>query len=245
MTGLASITVAILAGGLGTRLRPAVADRPKVLAEVGGRPFLTYLLDRLIRAGGRRVVLCTGHLGEQISRRLGERYGSLRLAYSQEPTPLDTGGALRHALPLLVSDPVLVLNGDSICALDLAGLVARHRAGRSLLTLGLVRVAEGARYGQVVLDRAGRIAAFGEKARTGPGWVSAGVYAVGRRVLAGLPAGERVSLERELFPSLVGRGLAGYAGAAELLDIGTPESYARAEAVLAGWGEAARVALAG
>jgi D-glycero-alpha-D-manno-heptose 1-phosphate guanylyltransferase len=245
MNGLASIVVAILAGGLGTRLRPAVADRPKVLAEVGGRPFVTYLLDRVARAGGRRVVLCTGHLGEQVPRLLGERYGSLRLVYSQEPAPLDTGGALRHALPLLTSDPVLVLNGDSICEMDLPGLVARHRAGRSRLTLGLARVEEGARYGQVVLDRAGRIAAFGEKAQSGPAWVSAGVYAVARRVLQGLPPGRRVSLERELFPSLVGRGLAGYAGAEELLDIGTPESYARAEAVLADWRESARVAVAG
>src|SRR3989338_6029269 len=110
---LSGVTVAILAGGLGTRLRSVIADRPKVLAEVRGRPFLTYIFDQLIAASIKYAVLCTGYLGEKVCDRFGDSYGSLRLAYSQEPSPRGTAGALRLALPLFKSDSVLVMNGDS------------------------------------------------------------------------------------------------------------------------------------
>src|SRR5437660_12761457 len=93
------MSAAILAGGLGTRLRPAVADRPKVLAPACGRPFLAHLLDRLEAAGVRRTVLLTGHRGAQVREALGERHGGMALAYSEEPSPLGTGGGLRLALP--------------------------------------------------------------------------------------------------------------------------------------------------
>ena len=109
----ADVTVAILAGGLGTRLRPAVADRPKVMAEVGGRPFLTRWLDCLAEQGFRRVVLCTGHRAAQVRAGLGTEHRGLSLSYSVETAPLGTGGALRHALPRLTSEVILVLNGDS------------------------------------------------------------------------------------------------------------------------------------
>ena len=99
-TDFSRITAAILAGGLGTRLRPVLADRPKVLAEINGRPFLACLLDQLANAGCRSVILCTGYLGEQIYSAFGESYGSLlRLGYSREERPLGTAGALRLALP--------------------------------------------------------------------------------------------------------------------------------------------------
>src|ERR1041384_4288401 len=116
---LSDITAAVLAGGFGTRLRSVVADRPKVLAEIGGRPFLSYLFEQLAANGCRSVVLCTGYLGEQVYRIYGEQYGSLGLRYSQEAQPLGTGGALRFALGQFASDPVLVLNGDSFYGTDL------------------------------------------------------------------------------------------------------------------------------
>jgi len=94
---LSGITTAILVGGLGTRLRSAVADRPKVLAEINGRPMLSYLLDQVAQAGVRRVVFCTGYRGEQVQAAFGTRYGALQLEYSQEPTPHGTAGAIRLA----------------------------------------------------------------------------------------------------------------------------------------------------
>ena len=102
MTGnLLGVSAAILAGGLGTRLRPAVADRPKVLAPVHGRPFLTILVDQLAAAAIEEVTLLTGFQGQQVRETVGEIYAGMRLIYSEEPSPLGTAGAVRWALPKL------------------------------------------------------------------------------------------------------------------------------------------------
>ena len=119
---LADVSAVILASGLGTRLRSVVADRPKVLAPIGGRPLLAYLFDQLIAAGIREAVLATGYRGEQIEAALGTAYGPLRLRYSPEPSPLGTGGALRLAWSLLAAPSALVMNDDSYCQADLAAL---------------------------------------------------------------------------------------------------------------------------
>src|SRR5262245_14251159 len=124
MTTLAATTALILAGGLGTRLRSAVADRPKVLAEIWGKPFLSYLLEQVASAGMRHIVLCVGYASEQIRATFGNTFAGMELTYSQETTRLDTAGALRLALPHFRSDPVLVMNGDSFCDVDLSDLWA-------------------------------------------------------------------------------------------------------------------------
>jgi len=227
---LSEMTAAVLAGGAGERLRSAVADRPKVLAEVAGRPFLAILLDQLLAAGVRRAVLCTGYLADQVRAAFGDAYGDLALAYSRETAPLGTGGALRQALPLLNSDPALVLNGDSYCQADLLGLAAWHAAHDAAGTLLLTKVPDTTRYGRVEVDADGRVLRFDEKgASAGPGWVNAGVYVLGRALLASIPAGKATSLERETFPAWTGRGLRGWQGGGRFLDIGTPQAYASAE----------------
>jgi NDP-sugar pyrophosphorylase family protein len=235
MGSLGGITAVILAGGLGTRLRPVVNDRPKVLAEVCGRPFLSYLLDQLQTAGAGQAVLCTGYLGEQIEAALGDCYCGLRLSYSQESAPLGTAGAVRAALARLGSDPVLVLNGDSFFEADLADLSGYHQRHGAQATLALARLADTRRFGRVVLAADGQVSAFEEKgARRGPGWINAGVYVLARQLLETIPAGGAVSLERECFPAWIGRGLYGYPGRGRFLDIGTPESYAEAREFFAG-----------
>ncbi len=115
MNTIGNVTAAVLAGGLGTRLRGVLADCPKVLAPVKGKPFLAYLLEHLAGQGLRDVVLCVGYGSEQVEAVFGRSYAGLRLAYSCEPAPLGTAGAVRLALPMLESDPVLVMNGDSFC----------------------------------------------------------------------------------------------------------------------------------
>jgi NDP-sugar pyrophosphorylase family protein len=230
MTSLAGVTVAILAGGLGTRLRPVLRDRPKALAPVAGRPFLAYILDQVAAGGASGVVLCTGHQGEQIRRAFGHSFAGLHLTYSQEGRPLGTAGALRRALPLLTSDPILVLNGDSFCEAQLTQFLHWHVESRAEATLLLTWVARAGRFGQVHLDALGRVARFEEKgAARGPGWISAGIYLIGRRLLSHLSAMEASSLEREVFPAWIGRGLHGYMSQGEFLDIGTPDAYAEAQ----------------
>ena len=136
-------TAAILAGGLGTRLRPAVGDRPKVIAQIGQRPFITFLLDQLTAVGVQKVVLLTGHGANWVRATLGDEYKGVPLGYSVEKAPLGTAGALRHALPMFAADNVLLLNGDSYCELDLAALVAArspHARRKSCLPSPMLRM---------------------------------------------------------------------------------------------------------
>ena len=229
MDDLAGVTAAILAGGLGTRLSAVVADRPKVLAPVAGRPFLAYLLGQLARAGLTQVVLCTGYLGEQVQAALGETFQGLKLTYSKEPTPLGTGGALWLALPHFKSETVLVLNGDSYCEVDLRALWAWHAARGAQGTLVLAKKRHTARYGRVEAAPDDSIKNFVEKGgQGGPGWINAGIYLLSRLLLQTVPANRLVSLEQEMFPAWVGRGLFGYKTGGRFLDIGTPRAYGRA-----------------
>ncbi|HEX4610904.1 MAG TPA: nucleotidyltransferase family protein [Urbifossiella sp.] len=234
MDPLDGVTAAILAGGFGTRLRSVVADRPKVLAPVAGRPFLAHLLDRLAAARVAETVLLTGYGADQVYAAFGEAYRGMALRYSAEPAPLGTGGAVRHAAGLFAGEAVLLLNGDSFCAIDPAPLVAAVRADAGRIGLGLAWVEDVGRYGAVELDPAGRVAAFAEKGgAAGPGWINAGVYLIPRGRLADIPPGRPVSLEREVLPRWVeSPGVRGVQGG-RFIDIGTPDSFAAAEAFFA------------
>ena len=231
MPALSQVTALLLAGGLGTRLSPVVSDRAKPMAVVLGRPFIHFVLDLLDGAGVRHAVLCTGHLGDRVRATLGTAYKGIELEYSQEAEPLGTGGALHLALPLLRSEDALVLNADSYFGLDL-GVFWRAAESRQGAVLAVTPVSDTSRYGRVELDGAGRILAFHEKT-PGMGLVNAGVYRIPAAFLA--PRRGAFSLESEGFPAWIGR-LWGHVAEAPFLDIGTPESYRRAEAFFAGQG---------
>ena len=225
-----NITALILAGGLGSRLQSALPDRPKVLAPVAGRPFLSYLMDQLISTGFRQVILCTGYKGEQIKEAFGDTYKGFDIQYSQEPESLGTGGALRFALPLINTDLALVTNGDSYVNCSLTDYLAWYLKNDFQTSLLLTYLADTSRYGRVKADENGLIKKFEEKgAKHGPGWVNAGVYTFKRGLLESIPFGQPFSLEREFFPSLIGEGLYGFQNEGAFIDIGTPESYALAE----------------
>lgn len=220
----------ILAGGMGTRLSSLVADRPKVLADVQGRPFLAYLLDQLAGAGIREVVLCTGYMAESVRAMFGDSYNDLSLIYSPESRPLGTGGALRLALPLLKSDSVFVLNGDSYCEVDLKAVWGLHCSNKATLTLVLKRVADPTRFGQVRIRADGAVIGFEEKVtKDGAGLINAGIYLIRCSLLKTIRAKGAASLEQEMFPAWVGHGLYGYETRGRFTDIGTPESYEAAQ----------------
>jgi NDP-sugar pyrophosphorylase family protein len=233
MAGLEGITAAILVGGFGTRLHGVVNDRPKPLALVNNRPFLSYLLDQLAEAGAASVVFCSGHLGQLVEEKFQQEYRGLRLSYSLEAVPLGTGGALRLAAAQLASDPVLVMNGDSYCEADLGSFLSSFRHSAAEAAILLTQVAETAPFGQVHLDTNGRITRFSEKGTgRGPGLINAGIYLILRARFLTIPADRPVSLEREIFPSWVGSGMIGWSGGRRFLDIGTPESLRSAGAFL-------------
>jgi NDP-sugar pyrophosphorylase family protein len=230
MKNLSNITAAILAGASATQLRLALPGRPKVLAEVGGRPFIAYLLDQLAAVGIQEVVLCTDYLGHQVKEVLGQTYGPLSLIYSQESSPLGTGGALRLALPLFLTDQVLILNGDSFSDANLRTLALIHRLRSAKATILLVEVSDNGRFGWVNADAGGAIQEFLEKGRKrGPGWINAGIYLIDRSLLRTIPPNQKVSLEQKSFPAWVGQGLHGFQSHGRFVDIGTPESFALAQ----------------
>jgi NDP-sugar pyrophosphorylase family protein len=224
------LTAAILVGGLGTRLRPVFADTQKVIAPVGGRPFLYRLLDQLADAGLRRVVLCTGYKATEVAAMVGSTYRNLSIAYSPEPRPLGTAGALRRALPLLDTETVLALNGDSFCEVDLAAFQAAHVARQANASLVVREAEDTSQSGRVSFDASGAIIDFIEKGgATGRGWINAGLYLLNRAVLESIPADRTVSIECETFPSWIGRGLYAFPAAGKFLDIGTPGDYFAAQ----------------
>jgi NDP-sugar pyrophosphorylase family protein len=225
---LANISGAILAGGLGTRLRDRVWDRPKVLADVDGRPYVTHLLDQLVDAGLSHVVLLTGYMGDMVRETLGETYAGLRLVYSCEPSPLGTAGALRLALPLLTSPATLLLNGDSYCDVSLAMFWDFHSTNAAPASLVLTWVDDTARFGRVHCEQE-RVVCFEEKRAGGAGWINAGVYLLSRNLIEDIPVQTPVSLERDFLPSVASHGcLCGFQTIGRFLDIGTPESYSMA-----------------
>ena len=235
-TDMTSITTLVLAGGLGTRLRPVIGDLPKVLAPVAGCPFLHYVLQYLRSQGVSDVVLCTGYGAEQVADycKDGSRW-DMRVRYSPEAKPLGTGGAIKHAQFWIASNPFLVLNGDSLVRADLAQLVSFHTEKQARITMVLTEVPDKIRFGSVVLASDGPIAGFSEKGHEGGGLINAGIYLMDRAVLEAIPTESNVSVERGVFPCFVGKGLYGIVVPGPFIDIGTPEAYARAQAVLASW----------
>ena len=227
---LKDVSVAILAGGMGTRLRSVVADRPKVLAVVAGRPFLAYLLDQLLAAGIKETVLLVGYAADQVRNTLGDDYRGMRLINSIEAEPLGTGGAVRLALPHLREQTILLLNGDSYCDVELAQFLESHHRAKAHVSLALAEVADTSRYGRVCTDPAGRVVRFEEKggARS-PGRINAGVYLLPRRLVDRIPDSVPVSLEKEVLPWWVRHGGVWGFGGGRFIDIGTPESYADAD----------------
>lgn len=222
----------ILCGGLGTRLRSAVAEVPKVLAPVAGRPFLDVLVAEIRRAGLHRLVLLAGHLADQVERYAGgplrRAYPDVELALSAEPAPLGTAGAVKHAARF-IDGTFLLVNGDTFLELDAAALLAAHRAAGALVTLAAVPVPDTSRYGALDVAPDGALRSFTEKATAaGPGLINAGAYLAEPRLLDEIPAGRAASLEREILPALLARGerLQTHRQAGRFVDIGTPESWA-------------------
>jgi NDP-sugar pyrophosphorylase family protein len=233
---LADIDVAVLAGGLGTRLRSVLGETPKVLAPIAGRPFLDHLLAWLAGFGARRVVLCVGFRAEAVLDHIAKQpFPGVEVVTSRETEPLGTAGALRLALPHLRSDPVLVMNGDTFVDADLAAFAAVHRARQAAASILCATVPSTARYGRLEIDAAGRIRQFSEKDPndTRPGPINAGLYLFSQAWLAGFARSPGASLERDVFAAATsGTFDAIAADSVTFIDIGTPESFAEAERVI-------------
>jgi NDP-sugar pyrophosphorylase family protein len=223
----------LLVGGMGTRLQPILTSMPKPLARVGNMPFLELLVLQLRSQGVRRIVMCTGHMAEQIEEEFGDGHKwNVAIEYSKESHPLGTAGAVKFAERHLRHDSdFLVMNGDSFLELDFHQFIRFHREHGGLISLAVRGVPDAARYGTVQMSADHRVVGFMEKTGAqAPGIVNGGVYVFNRAILDYIPHGP-ASFEKSVFPRALKLGVYALEQHGMFIDIGTPEDYARAQAL--------------
>jgi mannose-1-phosphate guanylyltransferase len=220
----------ILAGGEGTRLRPLTYTVPKPVLPLAGRPHVAYVIDWLVRHGVDDVIVSCGHLAEGMRSALAELEPGVQIRYAEEPDARGTAGAIRFAEDML-GDRFLVLNGDVLCDLDLTALIAQHEETGARATIALYPVEDPSGYGLVHRHDDGEITEFLEKPnpeQIDTDEINAGAYLLERSVLEHIPPDRAVSIEREVFPELIGDGLYGIRLEGYWIDIGTPDRFLEA-----------------
>jgi D-glycero-alpha-D-manno-heptose 1-phosphate guanylyltransferase len=221
----------ILAGGLGTRLRPRIQEIPKAMAAIAGRPFLCWLLDRLAHEGFRRIILSVGYGRAAIMDTFGSRHGNLELVYVSEDQPLGTGGAIRHAMTRVEpgSHALWVMNGDTMSALHYQEMFAAHSATSAHMTMALARVADAGRYGSVVVS-GNRVVGFTASGKSGAGVINSGTYLLSPQLVADAGWPEVFSFERDFLPAVIDPlDIRAFETKGWFIDIGVPEDFDRAQ----------------
>jgi len=219
----------VLAGGLGTRLRSVVDDRPKCLAPVGASTFLELQLKLLARRGVSRFVLSLGYMAEAVTAAVSPLRDRFRIDWVVEPQSLGTGGGVLHTMAEARLDEALVTNGDTWLDADLSRFAAElDLAGRELMRMAVIEVPDRSRYGGPTMDAGGVVRGFLAKGAVGPGLINGGFYRLHRAVFQECAAGTSFSLESTVMPRLAEEGsLRAVAVAGDFIDIGVPEDYER------------------
>ena len=220
----------VLAGGLGTRLRSVVADKPKCMAPIGDQPFLYYLLQYLHRQGITHAVLSLGYRSEQVIDWCNSMELPLEVSFAVEPEPLGTGGAIMHALPQLKGNGFFITNGDTFFEVPLQEQYNYHQQRQSKLTLALKPMRQFERYGSIQIAENGLITAFNEKQYCEEGLINGGIYLTTADFLRGLQLPALFSFEKEVLEKQVQQGaLYGFVSDTYFIDIGIPEDYEKAQ----------------
>lgn len=231
MFGTENIDVLILCGGLGKRLKEVTGlAAPKPMIEFGGRPFLDLMIDYMAGFGFRRFILGVGYMAGVIESYFKiNKKAELETIFSREDTPLDTGGAVKEAKRFIKSRSFFVLNGDCISEFNPLDFLEFHKKKCSKLSILLNKIADGREYGEVKIDQESRVVKFDEKSgRVGECLINSGVYIFNQEVFDMMPDSRRFSLERDLFPAMIGRDIFGCKTSSFFIDIGTPQRYAEA-----------------
>lgn len=225
----------LLCGGLGTRLRSVVSDRPKPMADIAGKPFLHYLVRMLSEKGVERFVFALGYMGEQIEAYFQDvrEYG-ISIVYSYEESPLGTGGAIRNALSKMQEEDVLILNADTYFDMDYRSLFQEQSRKCADMTIASREIEDVSRYGAILKDTDGRILRWNEKqsgsGETAPrrGEINGGIYVMKRSLIEKIPAGKQ-SLENDCIPVWLSHSINIHALRSDgyFMDIGVPEDYRR------------------
>ena len=213
----------ILCGGKGTRIQSVVSDRQKCVASINGVPFLGILIAYLARFGIDRFVLCAGHKHDTVIDAAKSLQEEHEIIFSIESEPLGTGGAVANAVKYLDAEDFYVLNGDSICPADMNGMMDFHLAKKAACTVLLSHHDGDLSGGNVDIDHDFRLTRFEEKFGGTSGFISAGVYIFQKKILTEFVGTGYLSLENDLFPTMIGHGGYGFPTKGPLLDIGTPD----------------------
>jgi len=222
----------ILAGGLGTRLRDVVADVPKPMAPIDGRPFLEILLNSLAQKGFSKVVLSVGYMADKISSHFGSNFGNLEIVYVVDKFPLGTGGATRLAAEACSQDHVFVFNGDTYLDLEVERVENQWRLERRQIIVGR-KVSDTLRFGRLIIED-NVVTGFAEKGIAGPGLINAGCYVLETNSLSQFPVHQPFSIETDYLLPEIGRGAVDvFVTDGVFIDIGIPEDYMRAQELLA------------
>lgn len=225
----------VLVGGFGTRLRPLTLTRPKQMLPVIDRPMIEHVIGHLARHGIDEVVLSMGYKPDAFHDAYPDDHvGGVPMRYAVDPEPLDTAGAIRYsALEAGIDERFVVVNGDVLTDIDVSALVAFHDERGAEATIALHRVEDPSAFGVVPTDDDGRVQAFVEKPprdEAPTDLINAGIYVVEPAVLGRIEGGRKVSVEREVFPAMVGAGtLYARHDDAYWIDTGTPALYRQAQ----------------
>ena len=225
------MTVAIiLAGGLGSRLKSKVKDRPKPMAIINGKPFLVYLIDYLVNHGINHIHLSVGYMNEKITTYFGSNYKSVNITYSIEEEKLGTGGGLKLSLQdLHLSEDFLLLNGDSFFNINLNELINFHKKKDSFMTLSLFKFSEPKRYGEIIFDKNNSVECIKEKSVSQNGFANAGIYVLNPNIKDILDKfyKKTFSIEDDLINKLIDEkySIKAMMSKEKFIDIGIPNDY--------------------
>jgi NDP-sugar pyrophosphorylase family protein len=221
----------IIAGGLGTRLRPLTYNLPKVVVPLVNKPFIAYQVELLLRHGISEIILNLHYLSEKVHEVIAElEKKGAKIKVSIETDPLGTAGAVKNAEEFFDNDPMLVFNGDVLTDLDLKALLKFHKEKRAVATIALTRVEDPRAFGLVLCDENHRIQKFIEKPSSSQivcNTINAGTYVLDPKLFTKVPKGRYWMFERDVFPSLLAEGqpMFGMVSSAYWLDCGTPQKY--------------------
>jgi NDP-sugar pyrophosphorylase family protein len=225
------VKAVIIAGGLGTRLRPLTQNTPKPIVPVANRPFVVHQIEHLVKHGVDEVILNLHYLSHEIKKILNDgREWGIKIRYSIEEHPLGTAGAVKNAEKYFDEGPIVIFNGDVLTDINITKVVNFHREKGARVTLTLTEVEDPTSFGLILTDKQGRVTKFIEK----PSWemvtartINAGIYVVDPKIFKNVPRGKPCMFERDLYPSLLEAGVPifGYLSRAYWIDIGNPDKY--------------------
>lgn len=230
LNDIKQIDAVVLCGGLGTRLKSVLGATPKVMAQIDDKPFLDILVHHLKDQGIARVVLCTGHQAQLVESYFSNNPVGIGIEFSREENLLGTGGALKNAKERIRSDTFIVMNGDSLCKVDLKALLDFHKTKNAVASIVVSKVKDKSDFGGVGINDDLSVSAFSEKdSGAAGGYVNSGVYCFDKKVFPFMPEKNKFSMEYDVFPSLISKGIYGFCVENAFFDIGTPERLEKAK----------------